>query len=157
MDPALPRTGLTLLSSSGIDPVTAFRDNIRAIGTILEVNAALFTQGPLSSRPAVGKAGRCFKTVDPGVPEDGLFYYDNGTSWVAIGAGAPADPAPATPGLRSLGSGANQAAAGNHSHSVTSLVGAGTAAALSVGTTTGTVADGGAANDILIHTIMGSI
>ena len=154
-DAALPRTGLALLAAAGNDPVTIYKDNIRSIGAHLEAAGAIYEQGLLGSRPSAGKAGRFYKATD--TPEDNLVYYDTGTTWVPIGAGAAADPAPGTPGLRTLGAGVNQAAPGTHSHGIASIVGAGNSAALNVGTVTGTVADGGTVNDLFIHSLMGSL
>jgi hypothetical protein len=82
----------------------------------------------------------------------------------AIGTGARTDGSAATPSLRTLGSGATQAAAGNHSHGIGAIVGAGAAASLNVGTTTGTVAAGDDArfgatssNDAFLAALMGAL
>lgn len=154
-DAALPRTGFTLTKNDGTDPADEFRLNIRAIGAWIESNGPMYAEGALASRPTVGKHGRWYKPSDAGY--ESIIYYDDGTTWQTIGAGAPADPAAGTPGLRTLGSGATQAAAGNHSHAIGAIVGVGGAASLNVGTTTGTVADGGVVNDLLVLHIMGAI
>jgi hypothetical protein len=121
-DPALPRTGLALLLNDGTDQVTIYRNNIRAIGALLEAKSPLYSQGALSARPAAGTAGRIYKSTD--LPEDNVLYWDTGAAWVAIGVGAAVDPAAGVGGLRTLGAAATQAAAGDHSHGVSTLVGA---------------------------------
>lgn len=70
-------------------------------------------QGALASRPtstpgSPGKRGRYYFAID-----EGVLYRDTGTSWVGINAAGAADGPAATPTLRSLGTGALQAAAGN--------------------------------------------
>lgn len=113
MDSSYTRTGLSVLSNDGSDAVSAYRTSIRNLAAWAEANAALRGQGLLSARPAAGKAGTFYKATDAAT---GILHYDNGTTWETIGAAPPTDGSAATPSLRTLGSGATQAAAGNHTH-----------------------------------------
>lgn len=111
---SLTRTGIIIPSADGSDATTALKASMRSIGTRLESVGILGAEGPLSSRPAPGSGRFLFKPTDPGLA--GLVYWDTGSSWATIGAPADADPAGNVPGLRTLGSGAQQAAPGSHSH-----------------------------------------
>ncbi len=72
----------------------------------------LIGYGLLSARPtaASDNEGQAFYATDTG-----LLYRSNGSSWDQILLTDPTE-ASGDPGLRTLGSGANQAAAGNHTH-----------------------------------------
>lgn len=115
------RTGISYPSNDGSDAVTAYRTSIRSVVTALEAKGALFVQQ--SATPTAGTVGRFFKDSDN--LGDGVIYYDNGTTLETIGAGAPTDGPAGTPSLRTLGSGATQAAAGNHTHSADAITGYG--------------------------------
>lgn len=132
------RTGIVYLQNDGADSYTLYRSSIRNVVATLEAKGALFVQQ--SATPTPGVAGRFFKDADD--LGSGVIYYDNGTTLEAIGSAAPTDGSAATPSLRTLGSGATQASAGNHTHAIGAITGAGDAAAKNVGTTTGTVAAG---------------
>jgi autotransporter-associated beta strand protein len=108
------RTGISYLANDGSDAVTAYRTSIRNIVTALEGKGVLYSQGTLASRPAAGTVGRWYKPTDTG--SESLIYWDDGATWQTIGASATVDGSAATPSLRTLGSGATQASAGNHSH-----------------------------------------
>jgi hypothetical protein len=78
-------------------------------GTFNLLNSMLLQTGTNSSKDStLGDTGRVFITSDT---YD--VYRDNGSSWVVV---VETDPAAATAGLRTLGTGSTQAAAGNHSH-----------------------------------------
>lgn len=134
------RTGISYLANDGSDAVSAYRTSIRNVVTFLEASGAIVGQGLLSARPTVGVAKRWYKPTDAGL--ESVIYFDDGTTWQTIGATAATDAAASVGSLRTLGSGALQAAAGNHSHGIGAIIGAGGAASLNVGTTAGTVAAG---------------
>lgn len=117
------RTGISYLSNDGSDAVTAYRTSIRSVVTALEAKGALASQTVLGSRPAAGTGLRFWK--DAGSLGDGILYFDNGSTWEAVGAGAPTDGPAGTPSLRTLGSGSTQAAAGNHTHAADAITGFG--------------------------------
>ena len=107
--PATPRWGLRY--PAGSDPA----DAPTAIGNLAaDLDGVAFDdQGPVASRPtstpgSPGKKGRYYFATD-----EGVLYRDTGTSWVGINAAGAADGPAAIPTLRSLGTGALQAAAGN--------------------------------------------
>ena len=86
--------------------------DIRALALALD-NAAIVSQGTLASRPvstggSPGKMGRWYYATD-----NGLLYYDFGTGWITINAPGTVDGPAGTGTLRTLGTGALQAAAGN--------------------------------------------
>jgi hypothetical protein len=134
------RTGIVYLADDGSDPVTAYRTSIRNIVSFLEASDAPLTQGLLSARPAAGTARHWYKPTDTGL--ESTIYYDDGSTWQAIGASAPTDGSAATPSLRTLGSGSTQAAAGNHTHAIGAITGTGDSVTKNVGTAAGTVAAG---------------
>lgn len=133
------RTGLSVLSDDGSDGADAYRASIRHLAAWAEANAALRGQGLLSARPAPGKAGTFYRATDDAA---GIVYYDDGTAWTSIGTSAAVDAAAGVGSLRTLGAGALQAAAGNHTHGIGAIIGAGDAAAKNTGTVAGTVAAG---------------
>jgi hypothetical protein len=133
------RTGIVYLADDGSDPVTAYRTSIRNLAAWAEAQGALYAQGLLSARPTAGKAGRLYRATDDSA---GIIYYDDGSTWQAIGTSSAVDAAAGVGSLRTLGAGALQAAAGNHTHAIGAITGAGGAASLNVGTTAGTVAAG---------------
>ena len=110
----LSRSGISIPKNDGSDPTTAFRISMRALGQFFETYGMIFLHGTLASRPAAGTVGRLYKPSDVGL--EAIAYFDNGVSWDSIGAGAAVDPAANVGGLRTLGAGALQAAAGNHGH-----------------------------------------
>lgn len=112
------RYGVAICKNDGSDPVTEFRTDLRALNAALESLGCVYGEGTLAARPAAGAHGRFYKPSDAGY--ESIVCYDDGSVWRDIGTPAPTDPAAGTPGLRTLGSGATQAAAGNHTHSGTS-------------------------------------
>jgi hypothetical protein len=75
--------------------------------------AAMQGQGILSARPAAAHQGRFYMVQGDGTPaNNGIVWWDTGSGWLAVNTPAPVDGAPATPSLRTLGTGAQQAAAG---------------------------------------------
>lgn len=83
-------------------------------GTADRFNATLLQYDTFANRPAASRLGRRFYATDTH-----RLYRDNGASWdLVIGA----DEAAATPSQRSLGTGATQAAVGNHAHTNLSSV-----------------------------------
>lgn len=75
-------------------------------------SSGLLAARPVSSPGSPGKRGRRYIATDVGV--GGTEYVDAGTAWLELGP-ALIDPAAGTAGLRTLGTGAQQAAAGNDS------------------------------------------
>jgi hypothetical protein len=148
------RTGISYLSNDGSDSVTAYRTSIRNVVAALEAKGALYAQGLLSARPTAGTQGRFYRATDD---TSGIVYWDDGSTWQAIGTSAATDAAANVGSLRTLGAGSLQAAAGNHTHAIGAITGAGGAASLNVGTTAGTVADGGTVNDNLLLAMMGAV
>jgi hypothetical protein len=108
-----PRTGISYLSNDGSDAVTSYRTSIRNVVAALEAKGVLYSQGLLSARPAAGTVGRIYRATDD---TSGVVYYDDGTTWQSIGTSAAIDAAANVGSLRTLGAGALQAAAGNHTH-----------------------------------------
>lgn len=102
--PSTTRLALPYPASS--DTADVPRD-ISALANALDSNAAYDAQGSLSSRPAAGLRGRYYYANDTGV-----LSRDTGTAWVDVN---PADAAAGTASMRTLGTGATQAAAGNDS------------------------------------------
>src|SRR5215472_12088222 len=75
--------------------------------------AAIDDQGAFSARPAStpgspGIKGRYYWATD-----QTILYRDNGLGWDQVTMSAPVDPDPTIPGLRTLGSGHNQACPGD--------------------------------------------
>lgn len=139
----LARTGITIPETDGSDSTTAFRLSTRSIGQFVEDSVLVGTEGLLASRPAAGDGQTLYKPTDVGL--ENVIYWDDGTAWRTIGAAPATDPAAGVGGLRTLGSGALQAAAGNHTHARDlydiATPGSEAAGLLSVGTTV-TVAAG---------------
>lgn len=86
--------------------------DIAALANALD-NIAMDDQGAFSSKPASssatpGKKGRYYWATD-----QGILYRDNGAGWDPISFSAPVDGDPDVGSLRTLGTGARQAAAGN--------------------------------------------
>jgi hypothetical protein len=142
------RTGIVYLANDGSDPVTAYRTSIRNLAAWAEAQGALYAQGLLSARPTAGKAGRLYRATDDSA---GIIYYDDGSTWQSIGTSSAVDAAAGVGSLRTLGAGALQAAAGNHTHAIGAITGAGGAASLNVGTTAGTVAAGDHTHSLFIQ------
>lgn len=138
MSQTLSRTGIVAPSadnSDPFDPVTYIRNNANWAESL----GAMYAQGLLSARPTAGKVGRFYRATDD---TTGVIYYDDGSTWQTIGAGAATDAAANVGSLRTLGAGALQAAAGNHTHAIGAITGTGDSVTKSVGTTAGTVAAG---------------
>jgi hypothetical protein len=93
-------------------PVLADSPDVpRDIGNLaadLDPKTVIFSQGTLASRPAAAITGRFYYATD-----NGLLYYDTGSAWVAINPAGTVDGPAGTGTLRTLGSGALQAAPGN--------------------------------------------
>lgn len=122
MSPALERLGVTVPDTS--DNVLAFIPSkyFDDLGEALDTLGALYGQGLLAARPAAGTAGRLYFATDTPT----LIYYDTGSAWVTLGSPPPSDPAAGTAGLRTLGVGPLQAAAGNHGHGLAAITDADT-------------------------------
>ena len=73
-------------------------------------NSMLWQAGPLSSRPNASQANKNMVWVDT---DSGRVYQSSGTSWIIR---ISVNPAASIAGLRRLGNGAFDAAAGNHGH-----------------------------------------
>jgi len=85
------------------------------IVTADNLNACLLQTGsgaPAGVVGAAGQQGRYYYDTT-----NYRMYWDNGSSWNLL---LNSDPAVATAGLRTLGTGAQQAAAGNHTHTISS-------------------------------------
>lgn len=99
----------------GPDPVTQLRAGIDQLMAAVEAMGAQVDQGAASSRPtstpgSPGVEGRFYYSTD-----SGAFDYDYGTGWVTINPSLAVDGPAGTGTLRTLGTGAQQAAAGNDS------------------------------------------
>lgn len=114
MADTLTRSGIVIPSNDGSDSTAEYRISMRALGQFFETFGMIFLTGTLAARPAAGVLGRLYKPTDVGL--SAIAYFDNGTTWDSIGAGAAVDPAANVGGLRTLGGGPLQAAAGNHTH-----------------------------------------
>ena len=77
------------------------------------LNASLLQRDTLANRPTAGQAGRLFVASDGN--NAGLMYRDTGSAWVQV---TLSDQATSVPSLRTLGTGATQSAAGNHTHTI---------------------------------------
>jgi microcystin-dependent protein len=97
---------LGLVGPSATDLVSQGDDIIRAIVAQLEVVAARIDYGSAASRPAAGIVNRFYRSSDTGV-----LSLDTGSAWIDLNL---KDAAAATASLRTLGTGAKQAAAGSH-------------------------------------------
>jgi len=75
-----------------------------------KLNASLWQRGLAANRPAAGQKGRIYVSTDVGGEK---VERDTGTGWESI---LTVDNAVDVPSLRTLGTGALQAAAGNHTH-----------------------------------------
>jgi len=80
-------------------------------GNTDRLNACLIQLGLLSARPSPGQQGRIYILTDSGL--EGRSYVDDGSAWQER---ISVNPVAATAGLRTLGTGATQAAAGDHVH-----------------------------------------
>jgi hypothetical protein len=105
--PTSASTRLGLIGPSATDLISQGDDIIRAIIAELEAYGAGFLQGTIGARNAAGagNAGFIYYATDTGV-----LSYSTGSAWVDIN---PKDAAAGTASLRTLGSGAQQAMAGN--------------------------------------------
>lgn len=107
--PTTTRWGIRYPAS--IDPADVPAD-LQRLASDLD-GVAMDDQGPLTNRPVSspgtpGKRGRYYYATD-----NGTLYRDFGTGWTAVNPAEAADGPAGTPTLRSLGTGALQAAAGN--------------------------------------------
>lgn len=85
--------------------------DIQNLATDVDVKMAIDSQGVLASRPTTGLvSGQYYFATD-----NLLLYRYNGTAWITINAAAAVDAAAGVGSLRTLGTGALQAAAGNDS------------------------------------------
>tara|TARA_R100000656_G_C3927251_1_gene124069 strand:- start:174 stop:821 length:648 start_codon:yes stop_codon:yes gene_type:complete len=82
-------------------------------GTADRLNASLLQRDTLANRPTAGQEGRLFVASDGN--NAGLMYRDSGTAWVQV---LLSDQATSVASLRTLGTGAAQAAAGDHTHTI---------------------------------------
>jgi hypothetical protein len=109
----MPTPNWALPQPTGTDLASTADDSITAISNTLD-NAAhsvtVLRKGVFASRPsaASAKSGCYYLATDTGV-----LYLSDGTSWIDV---SPRDSAAGTASLRTLGTGATQAAAGNHVH-----------------------------------------
>lgn len=101
------RTGIQLPDQAS--DAFLYRQHLAAIGDMIEAQGVLYVTGTAATRPAAGKIGRVRFETDTGV-----FLWDTGAQWVIVNPSPPADGAAGTPSLRTLGTGAAQAAAGSH-------------------------------------------
>src|SRR3989304_222821 len=76
------------------------------------MNQALLQQAAFASRPAAGNTGALFYATDTG-----RLYRDNGSSWDQV----LLEDHATLPALHTIGTGATQAAAGNHTHTVSDI------------------------------------
>lgn len=74
------------------------------------LNASLWQRDAAASKPAAGQKGRVFVNTDTGAEK---VERDTGSAWETI---LDADAATGTASLRTLGTGSQQAAAGDHTH-----------------------------------------
>ena len=81
------------------------------LATADKLNSCLLQTGTFAARPAAGQKGRRYWATDTG-----QLFRDNGTTWDTI---IDKDLAAGSASLRTLGTGATQAAAGNHTHTPT--------------------------------------
>jgi microcystin-dependent protein len=85
--------------------------DIQNLATDVDGKMAIDSQGVLASRPTTGLvSGQYYFATD-----NNLLYRYNGSAWITLNAAAAVDGAPGVGTLRTLGTGANQAAAGNDS------------------------------------------
>jgi hypothetical protein len=104
-------------ANDGADTPDALRITVRSLGLFFEASGIMYGNGLLSARPSAGSEGFIYLASDT----PSLLYWDDGSTWQTIGAGAPTDPAAGIGGLRTLGSGATQAAAGTVYAAITDL------------------------------------
>lgn len=101
-------TRYSLPYPTGTDAADQGDDQIKALAEAADSKFAGFSLGLLSARPTVGgttgPSGFIYYATD-----NGLFYVSDGSSWVIVN---PKDAAAGTASLRTLGTGANQAAPG---------------------------------------------
>lgn len=79
-------------------------------GNTTDIGKGVYLRGTLAARPAAGQVGRVYKETDVG-SED--VERDNGSAWESF---IPVDAAVGVGSMRTLGSGSQQAAAGDHTH-----------------------------------------
>lgn len=103
----LTRTGIQIPDQ--LTDAFTYRAHLAAIAQAVEQQSVIFLTGMASQRPAAGKAGRVWMSTDTGD-----FWWDTGGAWTLVNPAPPANAAAGTPSMRSLGTGATQAAAGSH-------------------------------------------
>lgn len=87
--------------------MTIYRTMLRAIEDALEAKGLVWRgQGAIGARPAAGVQGGVFWLDGTGL------QYDDGTTWTSVSTAATVDDIAAVGSLRTLGSGATQAAPG---------------------------------------------
>ena len=122
------RTGVQYLSADGSDSPIAVVTSSDSIGAWIDTYALeILPAATYASIPAAGTYGRVFHPTDVG--REGEYYFDTGSVWRQISPTPPTDPIAGTPGLRTLGAGAQQAASGTHTHAATALAVSGTPSA----------------------------
>jgi microcystin-dependent protein len=78
-----PRFGVRRWSA-GTD--TFSRAELDASMAAIEAKGAIFLQGTRAARPAAGVVGRYYMVVGDGTAaNNGLLFYDNGSSWITVG------------------------------------------------------------------------
>lgn len=143
----LPRWGYTPPTSTSPVDMELY---LNEVWTYQENKSPLYAQGTAAARPAAGTAGLLYFATDTN-----KLSYDTGTTWQAVTADV--DPVAGVGGLRTLGAGSQQAAAGNHTHVAAQVTDLGTAATKNVGSTAGTVADGQLLHNQAILALTGAI
>lgn len=109
----MPNTTRLSLPYPSLTDAADVPQDIMELAQALDAQTVIYGQGILSNRPASsgaqpGKQARFYYATD-----NGTLYYDMGTGWVTINAAQVSDGPAAQATLRSLGTGAQQAAAGN--------------------------------------------
>ena len=116
-----------------VSPLLDLTDDGPGVRAVLTMTAP-HSRGTLAGRPAAGRLGRVYFATDTDV-----FYFDDGAAWQSVGADAThatqhqpgggdamaVDAVAGTGSLRTLGTGAQQAAVGSHGHAHSSLTGIG--------------------------------
>ena len=103
----LTRTGIQIPDQ--LTDAFTYRSHLAAIAGAMESQGVIYLTGAESLRPAAGKSGRVWMSTDTG-----SLWWDTGGTWMLVNPAPPANAAAGTPSMRSLGTGATQAAAGSH-------------------------------------------
>ena len=102
-------TRLELRYPEGTDAPDVPAD-LQRLADDVDGKAVEFGQGLINNRPTVGTQGRFYWATN-----ESKLYYDDGSAWRQVTYDPVTDAAAATGSLRTLGTGARQAAAGNDS------------------------------------------